>query len=388
MFINFLRLILGFVEFEATDGFTERFLNLCTINGINLWNVRNDGVKLKAFTDIKSYKGIKKTAKKSGMKIKIVKKHGLPFFINKNKTRAGVLIGLLLAVIFLIFSSCVIWNIEVVGNDTVKTEALEESLKDYGVKIGGLKSKIDSIEIKEKILKEYSDISWVSLNIFGTKALLEVKENVKKPDITKDETPTNIIAEKDGQITLVEGYRGKNAVKEGDVVLNGDLLISGIIVNEDNTETLLHSFGKVYAKTDFMLAERVERLQENNCIVVCDEKYYIYFLGLEIPLVKRCKGDLLYRGVSLLRSEGGELPFGISWECFYEYQSESLLLSESEAKLIALLSCVEKKRNEISDDETVFSEKHKVKSCEEYVEIVVNLSAEENIAVLSEILIE
>lgn len=48
MIINFLRLILGFVEFEAKGGFPERFLNLCTVNGITLWQVQNDGVKVKA----------------------------------------------------------------------------------------------------------------------------------------------------------------------------------------------------------------------------------------------------------------------------------------------------------------------------------------------------
>ena len=64
MIINFLRLILGFGEFEAKGGFPERFLNLCTVNGITLWQVQNDGVKVKACTSVKAYKNIKKSARK------------------------------------------------------------------------------------------------------------------------------------------------------------------------------------------------------------------------------------------------------------------------------------------------------------------------------------
>ena len=61
-------------------------------------------------------------------------------------------------------------------------------------------------------------MSWVSINIFGTKAVLEVKENSETPQIADSTTPMNIIAKKDGQIVLVEGHKGANAVKEGDVV--------------------------------------------------------------------------------------------------------------------------------------------------------------------------
>ena len=56
--ITFLRMLFGFVEFEAIGGFPERFLNLCYINGITLWNVQNDGVKVKACTPIKAYRNI------------------------------------------------------------------------------------------------------------------------------------------------------------------------------------------------------------------------------------------------------------------------------------------------------------------------------------------
>ena len=56
--IQLLRLLKGYVSFTAEGGFPERFINLCNSNGIVLWDVQNDGVKVKAFTTTKDFKRI------------------------------------------------------------------------------------------------------------------------------------------------------------------------------------------------------------------------------------------------------------------------------------------------------------------------------------------
>ena len=69
MLVRVLRSVLGYVEFEAFGGFAERFINLCTLNGINLWDVKNDGVKVCACTDFDGYKKMRKCARNSGMRL-------------------------------------------------------------------------------------------------------------------------------------------------------------------------------------------------------------------------------------------------------------------------------------------------------------------------------
>ena len=81
--IKLLRLLCGYVIFEASGGFCERFLNLCKINNLNLWNIKNDGVKVVAFTTASEFASIKKPAQNAGMKINVVKECGLPFFIKR-----------------------------------------------------------------------------------------------------------------------------------------------------------------------------------------------------------------------------------------------------------------------------------------------------------------
>lgn len=78
--IQLLRLLRGYVEFCAEGGFPERFINLCNINGISLWNVKNDGVKVIACTTQKEFELLSIPAQNSGMKVKILKTRGLKSF--------------------------------------------------------------------------------------------------------------------------------------------------------------------------------------------------------------------------------------------------------------------------------------------------------------------
>ncbi len=388
MIINFLRLILGFVEFEARGGFPERFLNLCTVNGITLWQVQNDGVKVKACTSVKAYKSIRKSARNSGMRVKIIRKRGLPFFIKKNRARAGILVGLSLAVLFLALSSCMLWNIEITGNEKIRSEALTESLNNNGVRIGVLKSKIDTIAIQNELLDEYKDLSWVSINIFGTKAVLEVKENSEKPEMADDKTPMNVVAKKDGQIVLVEGHKGSNTVKEGDVVVKGDLLISGVTPNANGSEKTVHATGKVFANTLTCVKGECGVSKKGNVLKASGNKYYLYALGGEIPLFLKCKGEKLYKGENLLKSSSGELPFGVRWEWLGEFRETELALTENQASLLALLKCVEEKREGFTGEYEILKISYTKTFGNDAAQVKCVVSAKENIAEEKEIFVE
>ena len=70
---NLIDLFFGYVQSSAVNGFPERFINLCNIRGINLWNVKNDGVKVTAFTTEREFQELKIPAENSGMSLKIIK---------------------------------------------------------------------------------------------------------------------------------------------------------------------------------------------------------------------------------------------------------------------------------------------------------------------------
>lgn len=388
MIINFLRLIFGFVEFEAKGGFPERFLNLCTVNGITLWQVQNDGVKVKACTPIKAYRNIRKPAHKSGMKVKITRKRGLPFFVKYNKARVGVLIGAFVSVVLLFLSSCVLWDVEVTGNTKIKNEELLESLSGYDVRVGSVKSEIDTKSVESQLLKEYPELSWASINIFGMKAVLEVKENKDMPEIIDDNIPMNIVAKKDGRIILVNGYSGTNVVKEKDVVLSGDLLISGIKINQDGSERAVRAKGKVFAETTTNLSAEISRFQEVKVISETNIRHKIYVLGVEIPLWVKCKGEKLYSGKKLLKGDSTMLPLGITWDVSYVLNYETIEMTEEQTELLSFSEVVKKKRNEFSDECEILKTEYKKKATEKGIVIENKVVAKENIALEKELFVE
>lgn len=388
MLIKLIRLFLGFVEFEASDGFAERFLNLCTINGITLWQVQNTGVKVKACTPLKAYKNIRKVARKSGMRVRITRKRGLPFFLKYNKVRAGVIVGLFISCAFLSLSSCMLWNIEVSGNESIKTEKLMESLESNGVRVGVLKSKIDTEDLAKQLLDEYNDLSWASLNIFGTKAVLEVKENSKKPQIIDGSRAMNLVAKKAGQIVAVEGHKGSNAVKEGNAVVKGDLLISGVVANSDGSEQTVRAMGRVIAKTETTLKSESQLEVESAVLQNAENKHYLYALGAQIPLFLKCKGEELYNGEMLLKSKSGQLPFGVKWAVVGEFEESNVTLTENQALLLALADAVNKKRYNCSGDCEIQAVKYTKEAGVENVKITCKIDALENIAEEKEFFLE
>ena len=124
--LRFLRFLLGYVCFTAESGFPERFINLCKINRINIWDLKSNGSVLTACTDRQCYRRIRPVAKKSGMKVRVKSKHGLPFFLAAHSRRAGALLGVVLCCACVIFLSTRIWRVEVTGNSRVPDEEIIE----------------------------------------------------------------------------------------------------------------------------------------------------------------------------------------------------------------------------------------------------------------------
>ena len=349
--IQILRLLKGYVEFCAEGGFPERFINLCNIKGINLWNVKNDGVKVVAFTTEREFEELKIPAENSGMTLKIIKSRGLRSFAKRHKWRCGAVFGIVLAFCFWAFMSGYIWEVEVLAPNGVNVESFTESLSDLGVKIGARKSKIDVIQVQNQLMNEYSELLWVSLNIFGGKVQVEMSEFVEQKEIIDTKTPVNVVAKKKGEIVLVKGYKGVNAVKEGDNVTKGSLLISGVVKNFDGSESFTHAKGEVFAKTENN--EKAVCLYENKILTTSqrESRYYLYVFSLEIPVGPKTRGGFLTENKKLLKSGETVLPFGIIREDNVSILRKTIEYSSEEAMLSTLLDGVKIKREKYNKSE-------------------------------------
>lgn len=192
-----LNYILGYLNIEIEGYFVEKFINICISRNIFLWNIkRTKSTVAYSNIGISNFKNVCKIAKDTKCKIKIKSKKGLPFIFNRYKKRKIFFAFLLLLTISIISLSNFVWNIEIKGNNNISKEELLQTLQNDGLKLGVLKSKVDTKQIINKMRLERNDLAWVGIEIKGTNAIVKVVEADKKPDIIDEDDYCNIVATK------------------------------------------------------------------------------------------------------------------------------------------------------------------------------------------------
>lgn len=340
--LRLFRFIFGYVSFTARGGFPERFINLCRHNNIILWELRCSDSVITACTDCSGYKKMRAAARKSGMKLRLSKKHGLPFFIDRHSRRIGVLIGACFCVAAVMILSTRIWSIDVVGNVRVPAETIIGVFEELGVKKGISGSKIDIGSTEIAALKKLPELSWLNINISGSAAKIEVRETVESPEIDEDTTtPTDIIAARDGQIVILRPFNGTQEQMIGNPVLKGDLLISGIEENGDLTVSFCRASGYVVARTSRKVTVLREKTLQVKKPVEQKKSYVLDFLFFSIPLGRMGAEDA-YREKSEIFINGVTLPVGLT-ECTQTVCEETeITLSDEHAELLASLRFFDK----------------------------------------------
>ncbi len=286
---NFFR---GYVIIRVEGLTLERFLNLAASNDIYLWDInRVDYTVLEMKVTIRGFKELKEIVKKVGCRVELIDKKGLPFILYSFRQRKMLGFGFIIFFALIFYLSSLIWHVEIVGNETVKTEDILEVLERENIKKGIIKYRIDEEYVEYMLLKEFDIFSYLSVNIEGTKMTIEVKERDLPPEVIDENIPCNIVATKKGVIEKVIARNGRSVVKKGDVVEKGQVLITGIITDEySEIEMYVHAEGEVLAKT--LYSYKVEEPIEKTVKVETGEVYERRELKFGDRVIQFAKGDI------------------------------------------------------------------------------------------------
>lgn len=318
LFLSFLRYIQGYAEFEASGGFPERFINLCTKNRIPLWNIKNTSGTITAATTENALKEVERTAGKAGMDLSVRRVVSLKSSLEKHKKRKGLLFSLLFCVLVTVFLSFFIWSVSVEGNEQYSKEEILHIFEENGVKIGSFKSSIDTVSVSEKAVSALDKLSWAKVNIRGCFAVIEVRELKDKPDIFDESKPVNIVSDSDGVIIKYEVSKGTPLLKPSLAVTKGDLLVSGVLTNSDGSERLVHSKSFITARVETTVKgdfnSKLFSLNGENT------RYSVFFFGLTLPDYKN--KDALFESREYLDNKNRLLPLGIFRYSGYLFEDE------------------------------------------------------------------
>ena len=252
--INFFR---GSVLYTVTGAFPERFLNLCAQNAVAFWGLEwLDDHTLRLCFARKDAKKARTLAEKVMCQAKAARRAGVPFFLAKFRRRYAFLAGLALAVAAVCVLSRFILTIEVTGNRAVSTAVILSELNRQGVRVGAYGPSIDEKVVSQEALLRIPALSWMAVNLHGTRAEVIGREKVPKPDIVDRTWPSHLVSAATGIITHMEVLEGQPLFQEGDTVLAGEILISGVIdvpepqyADTDLGTRITHAMGNVWART-------------------------------------------------------------------------------------------------------------------------------------------
>lgn len=252
----------GYVYVSVEGFFIERFINICRNKNIILQDLHRENNVYIKFKLLKSdFKEIRHIAKNAKCKVKIEKKKGIPFFINRYRKRKVFAVAVLAIAIFIFILTKFIWNIDVQGNKNISREEILNIAEEYGIKVGSYKSKIDTEKISNLIRLQRDDVAWIGISVQGTNAIITVREATEKPDIIDKTEVCNIVSTKKATISKIIVQNGTARVKVGDEVNEGDLLVEGIMEGEHTGDRYVHAEATVYGKIMYEKEKKEDFLQ-------------------------------------------------------------------------------------------------------------------------------
>ncbi|MCI8412222.1 MAG: sporulation protein YqfD, partial [Clostridia bacterium] len=297
MFIKIIfSYILGYLSISVEGYYIERFINICKNNKIAIWNLKRDkDIKLYLRIGIRDFKNVCKVAKKTKCKIKIVNKRGVPFLVHKYKKRKVFLVLLILLVFLTLLSSNFVWNVDIQEEKGQQIENIMEDIEEAGLRIGELKSKVNTKEIINKIRLKRKDIAWIGIELKGTNAIVKLVKADEKPNIIDENDYCSIISDKAGVITKINAQSGTANVKVGDTINKGDVVINGWMEGKYTGIRYVHAKGEIEAKVWYTKSKRVlYNTTERKETGEVENKYSIKFNNFEINLNKRVSKFEIY----------------------------------------------------------------------------------------------
>ncbi len=260
--INLLR---GIVSLTVRAPFPERLMNLCAQQRLDFWGVEwLDGHTFTVDIHRDDLKRFRELAERLGCQAEVGARRGLPFFLARFRKRYTFLIGLALSLAAVAVLSSVVFTVQVTGNQRVPSAQILGELRRLGLRPGAFGPALELRQISQEAITALDQISWMGINLYGTRAEVVVREAVEPPEVLDEGGCYDVVAAADGVVTRVEPMRGEALVEEGSVVLAGDVLITGRVSMEPpkysdqpvryyNT----HARGRVLARTWRVLTAKI-----------------------------------------------------------------------------------------------------------------------------------
>lgn len=285
----------------------------------------------------------KSRCRENGIGVNVELYFGIPYLFLQILKRPGIIAGIVSAILIVSLAGSVIWDIRVEYDGVVSEGEVKELLAAHGVYPGARKSKLDIGRIQADIESESREIAWISVNVIGTVAYVEVMSEVIPPPEGEIYDGVNLVASRDGVITGFELIAGEPVAEIGLTVKKGDLLVSGLYDSKRFGYRAVEAEGRVFARTEEMFSVEIP-LEYTSRSAEKSEIYEIslIFFALRQKIFKKggfsgTSYDIIYSDIYIYSYGDKTLPVGLSVGRRNIYTEEVKRRSTDEARDLAYL---------------------------------------------------
>lgn len=251
-----LEYLFGFSEIFVSAEGAAQVMECCRVLGATPRRQRYGEGGLFLRLSLRDAKRILPLLAEDGVSCTVIASGGAPVAFLSALRRPFLVAGLLLAVAILSLSGLFLWDVRVEGLAEIPESEIREMLALQGVACGSFIPRLDTDATALALREGDARIAYVSVNRQGTVLTVSVREAVTPPPGLPT-APANLVAARDGVITLPLIYEGRVLVAAGDTVRAGDLLATGVLETDNNGMRLTRAAGAVMARTQETLTVHV-----------------------------------------------------------------------------------------------------------------------------------
>ncbi len=294
---------------------------------------------------LKDFYKLRPIARKCKVWAVVKERSGFPFVIEMMRRRLSFFVGVAIFIFLLMFLSSRIWGISIEGQSVHTRESLLKYLDSRNVYGGMAVRDVECSTIREELRHSFDDISWVSVELRGSRILIKLKEAQLVQENKEDKTPASLVAEDAGTVISIVTSRGTANVRAGDKIKKNKVLISGIDkITGDGDELVrkrrVRAEGKVVVesvkKYEDELLKRYSKKEYTGRkkylynIIVSGTNVFFYNPLNNLETYKKC--DIIREGGQIFKDLSQRFPVYFWRQCFAEVKNTEADYTDKEAK--------------------------------------------------------
>jgi|GEM_PF-126191 len=335
-----MSLIRGFVRIRVRGDHPEVLLNRLVDERIIVWNISRLDHELELDIHLSDFFQLRRFLRETGCHMRVLGRFGMPFWLQRLERRKFLAGGFVLFVLGLYLLSSVVWSVDVMGNDRVSASEVRDVAKQHGIRPFAWKFRLPDVdELSARLMQHIPDAAWVGVSIQGTRVQIEIVENAV-PEDNELWNPRHLVSTSDAVVTEIFAEQGRPMVRRNMRVKSGDVLISGIIGNEQMQQVVV-ARGEVKGLVWHEYQINVPLTQTRKVYTGNEyKKFYLVFGNRALQVTGYGKKDyeqeVTQSERQWLRWRDLEIPFGWMNEYTKEVREESYRIDEQTAKQIGL----------------------------------------------------